>query len=100
MVGFAWMMTVLIDDPSVRVARAVSLKLFSVYDQKFWLHRWGRKVGKMVKEKGETLVALPWVRTVLFTEIPYGRRIGGEKVEEGRRPLEPVAVPIPVYAPS
>jgi hypothetical protein len=39
----------------------------------------------VVKEKGEVLLALPVVRTVLFAEIPKGKRRrkkGGEEEEE------------------
>ncbi len=96
MVGLAWVMTILVDDPSVKVARAVYVNLFCAFDEKLWLHRCGRKVGRVVKEKGEALLAFPWVRTVLFTEIPKRRGKSGEKGEEGRRPL---AVQLPVYAP-
>ena len=85
MLGGAWVMTVLVDDPSVKVARWVYVSLFCAFDEKLWLHRWGRKVGRVVKEKGEVLLALPVVRTVLFAEISKGKRRrkkGGEEEEE------------------
>ena len=70
MVGLAWVMTVLVDDPSVKVARAVYVNFFCAFDEKLWLHRWGREVGGVMKGKGEDLLALPWVKAVLFTETP------------------------------
>jgi hypothetical protein len=75
----------LVDDPSVKVARWVYVNVFCAFDEKLWLHRWGEKVERVVKEKGEVLLALPVVRTVLFAEIPKGKRRrtkGGEEEEE------------------
>jgi hypothetical protein len=100
MVGLAWVMTVLVDDPSVKVARAVYVNMFCEYNEKLWVHRWGRRVWVVVKEKEEAFLAWPVVRTVLFTEIPERKRKGEEEEgeeggEEERRPLEAMIAPVP-----
>jgi len=108
MVGLAWVMTVLVDDPSVKVARWVYVNLFCAIDEKLWLHRWGRRVWVGVKERGEVWFVLPVVRMVLFSEIPNRKRRKGkedgeeeveeEKGEEERRPLEAMVAPAPAFS--
>lgn len=81
----AWVMTVLVDDPSVRLARAVYQNFFCAFDEKLWVHR-QLKAGEM-KVRGwcSSMLASPTLGPLmhlfLFTEVPnLFRRPNSKKI--------------------
>jgi peptidoglycan/LPS O-acetylase OafA/YrhL len=93
-VPLAWLMTVLVDDPAVRVSRTVYQNFFMPYDEKIWLHRQGRRVWGYVGERWRKLMASsvlgPVLEKVLYAGVPALGKcrvggVGGGGDEGGRR---------------